>query len=211
MTRSFARSFVALALTSALVGPFVSQRSVQAQAADRKLIPPAKVSIVIERYQADKKVASMPYSLWVTGGATTSMSNGSVRIGVDVPIGSTTSTRSTTGTGSSSNNESTVPQYRNIGTSIDCYLTSADEGRYDLRVNLNDTSLYDPQAARDAALVSRGLAAPPPKPLSASAFRTFSFNNTMRMRDGETAEFITATDKITGEIVKAIVTLSVAK
>jgi hypothetical protein len=47
--------------------------------------------------------------------------------------------------------------------------------------------------------------------MSASAFRTFSFNNTMRMRDGETAEFITATDKITGEIVKAIVTLSVAK
>lgn len=75
--------------------------------------PPAKVDVVIERYQADKKVSSMPFSLWVTGGAPgRSDSQGSLRIGVAVPIGSTTVTRGSNGPGSTRSDTTTAPRTR---------------------------------------------------------------------------------------------------
>jgi hypothetical protein len=181
--------------------------------AGRAPYPPAKVDVVIERYQADKKVSSMPFSLWVTGGTPgRSDSQGSLRIGVDVPIGSTTQTRGSNAPGSTQSDTTTVPQYRNIGTSIDCYLTMTDDGKYVLRVTLNDTSIFDPTGPRQAALVSRGLAAPATRtPDAFAAFRTLQFSNALQMHDGQTAEFASATDKITGEVVKAQVTLTIAK
>jgi hypothetical protein len=184
----------------------------QAPPAARAPYPPAKVDVVIERYQADKKVSSMPFSLWVTGGnAPQNDSRGSLRIGVDVPIGSTTETRGANASGSTRSDTTTVPQYRNVGTSIDCFLSMTDDGKYVLRVNLNDTSIFDPSAQRQAALAARGLATPTPRTMDASAFRTLSFNNTLLMHDGQTAELASATDKITGEVVKAQVTLTIAK
>ena len=174
--------------------------------------PPAKVDVVIERYQADKKVSSMPFSLWVTGGTPDRQpSSGSLRIGVDVPIGSTTETRGSNAPGSTRSDTTTAPEYRNGGTSIDCYLTMTEDGKYMLRVTLNDTSIFDPSAQRQALLAARGLATPTPRTPDASAFRTLSFNNTLQMRDGQTAELASATDKITGEVVKAQVTLTIAK
>jgi len=175
--------------------------------------PPAKVDVVIERYQADKKVSSMPFSLWVTGGSPgRSDSQGSLRIGVDVPIGSTTVTRGSNAPGSTRSDTTTAPEYKNVGTSIDCFLSMTEDGKYVLRVNLNDTSIFDPSAQRQAALAARGLAAPTTsRTIDASAFRTLQFNNTLLMRDGQTAELASATDKITGEVVKAQVTLTIAK
>jgi hypothetical protein len=175
--------------------------------------PPAKVDVVIERYQADKKVSSMPFSLWVTGGTPgRSDSQGSLRIGVDVPIGSTTVTRGANAPGSTRSDTTTAPEYRNVGTSIDCFLSMTEEGKYVLRVTLNDTSIFDPTGPRQAALVSRGLAAPATRASDpAAAFRTLQFNNTLQMHDGQSAEFVSATDKITGEVVKTQVTLTIAK
>lgn len=87
-----------------------------------------------------------------------------------------------------------------------------EDGKYVLRVNLNDTSIFDPSPQRQGALAARGLAAPTTsRTIDASAFRTLQFNNTLLMRDGQTAELASATDKITGEVVKAQVTLTIAK
>jgi hypothetical protein len=185
----------------------------QAPPAARAPYPPAKVDVVIERYQADKKISSMPFSLWVTGGAPgRSASQGSVRIGVDVPVGSTTATRGSNAPGSTRTDTTTAPEYRNVGTSIDCYLTMTDDGKYVLQVNLSDTSIFDPTAQRQAALIAKGLAAPTTRtPDSSAAFRTLSFNNTLQMHDGQSAELASATDKITGEVVKAQVTLTIVK
>jgi hypothetical protein len=177
-------------------------------------IPPAKVDVVIERYQADKKVSSIPFSLWVTGTPPGGQARGNLRIGVDVPIGSTTETRDSNAAGSTRSDTTTTPQYRNVGTSIDCYMSMTDDGKYVLQVTLSDTSIFDPSAQRQAGLVARGLAAPSTAtrtPDAAAAFRTLQFNNTLQMRDGQTAELASATDKITGEVVKAQVTLTIAK
>jgi hypothetical protein len=180
-----------------------------------KRVPPAKVSVLIERYQADKKVASMPFTLWLTPRVNGSLgSNGSLRIGVNVPIGSTTTTRGTTSGNTSQNAVTSAPQYEDVGTQIDCNLGALDQdGMFVLGVRLSDSSIYDPNADRQAALVARGLA--PAKPASALleawAFRTFSFDNAMEMRDGQTAEYVNATDKTTGELVKVLVTLNIQK
>lgn len=180
-----------------------------------KRVPPARVSVLIERYQADKKVSSMPFALALTGGGVYGgpRSSGSLRIGVNVPIGSTTTTRGTTSGNSTQNAVTQAPQYQDVGTQIDCNLTSTEQdGVYVVDVRLNDSSIYDPGADREAALAARGLApARSAKLPEASAFRTFSFTNAMEMRDGQTAEFVNATDKMTGEIVKVLVTLNMQK
>jgi hypothetical protein len=154
----------------------------------------------------------MPFSLWLTS-RNGSQSNATVRIGVDVPIGSTTTTRGTTSGNAAQSAVTSAPQYQNVGTQIDCYLNASDqEGVYFLELRLTDSSIYDPAAERDAALASRGLTpAHSAKLPEASAFHTFSFNNVVEMRDGQTAEFVNATDKISGEIVKALATLTIQK
>ena len=80
--------------------------------------------MVLSRLQGDKKVSSLPFTLWVTAnGGTTS-----VRMGVDVPIGNSTVTTGQaiptgpaggpTGSRTTSQTDSKI-EYRNVGTSID--------------------------------------------------------------------------------------------
>lgn len=197
---------LALAITAG--APLAAQ---QAQAASKK-VPPARVSVVLERYQADKKVSSLPFSLWLTPQSQV-MSNGSIRIGVQVPIGSTTTTRGTTSGNTTSSNVMAVPQYQDVGTQIDCHLMPTDQdGVYTLAIRLSDSSIYDPQATREAVPAARGLGSAKASPLPESPlFRNFTFDNSVQMRDGQTAEYVNAADKITGEIVKAIVTLNIQK
>ena len=49
------------------------------------------------------------------------------------------------------------------------------------------------------------------KPSEHTAIRTFQASNTLTMRDGQTMLLITATDKVTGELVKIEVAFSVLK
>lgn len=199
-----------LALAIAAGSPLAAQ---QAQPTPKR-VPAARVSVVLERYQADKKVSSLPFSLWLTPQFQNgTQSSGSVRIGVQVPIGSTTTTRGTTSGNTTSSNVMAVPQYQDVGTQIDCHLFPTDQdGLYILAIRLSDSSIYDPNAAREAALVARGLASAKASPIPESPlFRNFTFDNSVQMHDGQTAEYVNAADKITGEIVKAIVTLNVQK
>jgi hypothetical protein len=183
----------------------------QVPAPAQKTSPPAKVDIVVERYLVEKKVSSLPYSIWLGHApqdpARVQASTGSVRIGVQVPIGTTTQT-STNGTqGTTRTDATTKPEYQDVGTSIDCYLSTYDDGRFWLSINLRDTSIFDAGGGRQAPTGRASAASSAGSP----AFRTFSFNNTMPMRDGQTVEFVNAADKVTGEIVKATATLTIVK
>jgi hypothetical protein len=68
-------------------------------------VVPLKVDIVLSRYQGDKKISSLPFTLLVNTGNATSL-----RMGVDVPSGTTTVKDKTDGT------ERTSTDFRNIGT-----------------------------------------------------------------------------------------------
>ena len=53
-----------------------------------KPLVPLKVQLVVSRYAADKKISSLPYTLWVTANDKRTTS---VRMGVQVPIVTTSS------------------------------------------------------------------------------------------------------------------------
>ena len=159
---------------------------------------PVKVEVVLSRFQGDKKVASQPYILMPTASPRLGDSYANLRIGVDVPVGTKTTTRPP-----EANREGqtvTSPQYQNVGTNIDVRVTSLADNRFSVGVNVTDSSIFNPDSPQTAG-----------KPSDNSAIRTFQASNTLTMRDGQTMLLIAATDKVTGELVKIEVTFSVLK
>jgi hypothetical protein len=179
---------------------------------------PVKVDVVISRHQGDKKVASLPFAMWLTMSSSGTPAMQSVRVGVDVPIGATTVTTGesnntgprATPTGATTTSQATTKtEYRYVGTQIDCRASMgnsmgnspAEEGKVWIYVNVSDSSVYTGDSDPKAAL----------KVSDPMAFRSFTMTNSMLMRDGQTVQFATATDKVTGETIRVDVTLSVVK
>jgi hypothetical protein len=140
--------------------------------------------------QAENATTSrLPYSLLVAiGGQATRL-----RVDVSVPYG--TSTRVLDG-----GIKSTERQYHPTGTSIDCGATRLPDGRYRLQLSVSDTSIVSSERVDAAAGTTTGV-----------AFRTLSVANTLYLRDGQTLPFSVGTDRITGETLRAEVTLTVLK
>jgi hypothetical protein len=162
---------------------------------------PLKLDVVLSRVQGEKKVSSMPFTLWMLS----SGANVSLRMGVDVPVGSSVVTSgnesaagSRTTTVSSTTNR---VEFRNVGTSIDCWINSAPDGRYAVDLRIQDSSIF----ATDADT------RPPLKLADPMAFRTFTFSNQQLMRDGQTLQWASAPDKFTGEVLRVDTTLTVVK
>jgi hypothetical protein len=151
-------------------------------------LTPLKVQLVVARYAGEKRVSSLPYLLWVT--ANDRMTT-NLRMGVDVPVSTTTGQEVIGGY-----------SYRNIGTSIDCVATSADTG-FNVIITLSDSSIQFESA--------EGSTAPKTKLANAPAFRTFTSKFSILLRDGQTAQYTTATDPLSGEVLKVDVTLNVLK
>jgi hypothetical protein len=155
--------------------------------AQEKTLVPLKVQLVVSRHNGDKKISSLPYTLWVSanGKITTS-----IRMGVQVPIATSIMTK-----------EGMSPsyQYRDVGTNIDCQAQSQPDGFYVLEIKLNDSSVnFD---TKDAAATLKGI----------PAFRNFTSNFHILLKDGQTAQYASATDPLSGETVKVDVTLNVLK
>lgn len=172
--------------------------------ADRGGMPGStvRVSLVIGRYQGDKKVASLPYTLVVgTGGARTRM-----RMGVDTPISVTPFVTPSEQGGSK---PPTSFQYKNVGTNIDCAawerrrLSEAGQPETVYRVSLSveNSSAFSGPDARAAGGGVEG----------APLFRRFETAIDVGLHDGQTLQTIASTDPVTGEVVKIDVTLNVVK
>ena len=162
---------------------------------------PLQVQVVMSRYQGEKKISSVPYTLSVN--ANTLQDGGrpsQLRMGARVPVPAwppTVDGKPVTGllTGPS------PVTYEHIGTNIDCSASSTDDGRFEVNISIEDTSIYlDGQRTDDASKLS----GPP-------IFRSFQSSNELILRDGQSTEFTAATDRISGEITKVEVTLRVMK
>jgi hypothetical protein len=160
-----------------------------------------RVSLVIARYQGEKKVASLPYTLIVgTGGARTRM-----RMGVDTPVP----------VAPAGVPEPGVPkppmsfQYRNVGTNVDCAVWERDrmseagarETVYRLNLSVENSSAFSGADARAAGGGVEG----------APLFRRFDTTIDVALHDGQRTEAIASTDPVTGEVVKIEVTLNAVK
>jgi hypothetical protein len=154
------------------------------------LAVPLEVQVVISRYQGEKKVSSLPYTLAVNANAGDGTQ---LNIGGDVPIPMTTFTPA----GDGKPSPLVSFQYKNIGTSINCRATSIDDGRFDLRVEIDESSVY---TSGDGS-----------KTGESPSFRSFRSRNTLLLRDGQTRQYTAATDRVSGETIRIEVTLRVVK
>ena len=156
-------------------------------------VVPLKVQVVISRYQGEKKISSMPYALTLNAG-----NRSTLRMGTQVPVMMVSPAPAQVVDGK------TIPQlgpiqYKDVGTNIDCSSTALDDGRFLLSITVDDSSVYPDE--QSALTGSKG------NPW----FRSFRASNSMVLKNGETGQFTTATDKVSGEIVKVDVTLTVMK
>ena len=154
------------------------------------LAVPLEVQVVISRYQGEKRVSSLPYTLAVNANSGESTQ---LNIGGDVPIPMTTFTP----VGDGKPSPLVSFQYKNIGTSINCRATSIDDGRFDLRVEIDESSVY---TSGDSA-----------KAGESPSFRSFRTRNTLLLRDGQMRQYTAATDRVSGETIRVEVTLRVVK
>jgi hypothetical protein len=158
-----------------------------------KLVP-LKVQLVVSRYAADKKISSLPYTLWVTANDKKATS---IRMGVQVPIVQTSFGQAAAG------GFATIPQssytYKDIGTNIDCQAASQADGTFNLDIKLSDSSVSFDQ--KESAQSPKGVA----------AFRNFTSNFSILVKDGQTEQYASATDPVSGETLKVDVTVNVLK
>ena len=191
-------------LTMALVGCALTPIAAQEQPAEKPrqaAMPspnnqvPLNVQFVLSRYQGEKKVGSTPYMLGV-------LSNGqktSLRVGTQVPVVMTVFGPKSEGSAAA------IPQqsytYRDVGTNIDCQAQNVGSGQFSLAVTVEDSSIQVDRSASAEKQVLRDV----------PSFRSFRASFALIIREGQTMQYASATDPVTGEVMKIDVTLTVAK
>lgn len=182
----------AFALASSIIVRTQEKPAAPAAAKPAPSAIPLRVQVLVSRFQGEKKLSSLPYTLSVNAG-----SRGTLRMGAKVPVNMMMT----------ANMPKDFPQggpiqYQDVGTSIDCYVSTVqDDGRYRIEITIDDSSVYG-----DAPNPADNKPAP-----GNPSFRSFRASDSMALRDGQTSQFTTATDKVSGEIVKVDVTLTVVK
>jgi hypothetical protein len=154
---------------------------------------PLKISLLLSRYQGEKKISSVPFVLWVTADYPESTR---LRMGNQVPVTSIIF---------AGKEQQSSYTYKDVGTNIDCTASSQAEGYFRLNLTIADSSVYFPDRT-DPTLAKEGSA-----PIGAPAFRSFTSSFYILVRDGQTVQYTSATDQVSGQVLKIDATLNVQK
>jgi hypothetical protein len=186
--------------------PARSQSSPDVRDSSRAPAPTSlRVQVVFSKYQGETKVASLPYTLTCNTGERQAAV---LRMGIEVPVPVEQLKDGT---------PTTSFQYKNVGTNIDCRAGMASpDGRFRLDLNVEQSSIYsvpDDKARRAPSVGGEG------KPGGVTdlgiggvpMFRTFRSTFNPILRDGQTVQYTSATDPVSGEVVKIDVTVNVVK
>jgi hypothetical protein len=157
---------------------------------------PLRVQVVLTTYQGEKKLSSVPYTMSVnaTSGPFPGVPS-QMRMGVKVPV---PAMAPSTIDGKPINMGGGPVVYQDIGTNIDCTAVALDDGRFQLHISIEDQSFANPQSA---------ITRPGEPPI----IRSFRLSNQVVLKDGQSTQFTAATDRVSGEVVRAEVTLTVSK
>ena len=153
-------------------------------------ITPLRIQVVIARYQGEKRVSSLPYTLSINA-QNTGRTVGQIRMGADIPIRAE---------GAAADSKTGGVNYDQVGTQIDCIVRLVPDGRYALELSVSDKTVY---ADGDGEKLS--------SPSLLPTFRSFRATNSVLLRDGQSTQFTAATDRLTGDVVRVDVTLHVIK
>jgi hypothetical protein len=181
-------------LVSASIGALLAQAPAASSAGQnpaQKVLTPLKITVVISRYQGDKKTASLPFTLWVNAN---DRHDTSLRMNQQVAVPQNTFAPA----GATAPNQLSF-SYRSVGTNIDSSAEAIDDGRFTVQLKIEDSQLFS-----DTSKGGVGASGMP-------SFQSFSSSMNVILKDGQTAQYTTATDKITGEVIKVDVTLNAIK
>ncbi len=157
----------------------------------RPSLVPLRVQIAIARFEGEKKVTSLPFTLMVNAG---DGPNTSLRMGVEMPIPVTQFLPA----GGAAPGPTSF-QYRNVGINIDCRADDLKDGRYRIDTNVEQSSVTTAAERRT------------PGTADAPFFRTFKTSFKALLRDGQTTTHVVATDPVSGETVRIELGLAVVR
>lgn len=157
-------------------------------------VTPLRVQVIFAEYDGEKKISSLPYTLLVN--SDDKGPQAAVRMGLRVPV--------VVSGGSSSANKQF--QYMDVGTNLDGRADRMEDGRFNLRLNVEKSSLYTPATTEKPDTLA-GSEIPPGEPI----VQQFRSQVNLLIRDGQTIQSTVASDPVTGHVLKVDVTLNVIK
>lgn len=166
---------------------------------------PLEMQVVISRYQGEKRVSGLPYVLSLKSNPPNTFgnpgTNASLRLGSRIPVRRQVVTPASDGKPSTTTDS---VNYENVGTNIDARATALEDGRFEVTITINESSVItDTQQASDL----RGAAGMGEYPV----FRSYQSTNTLFVKEGQTTQFTAASDRVSGEVVRVEVKLTVVK
>jgi hypothetical protein len=149
-------------------------------------ITPLRVQLVMSKQLGEKKISSLAYSVPCNAGERKAM----LKLGVEVPVPVRKA-------------DTVEYQYRNVGANIECDARRLADGRFNVHIAFEHSSLYAPSEKMPLGEESR--------PAGAPFFRISMNQFSAMLRDGETLQAVTGTDPVSGEVTAVDVTLTVLK
>lgn len=154
----------------------------------RKDITPLRVQVVVTENEGEKKISSLPYTLVVNAGAPRGP-QAKIRMGLKVPV-------------------ATGPSqflYQEIGTNLDCWASKELDGRFDLHLGIEKSSVYTSSSGKPATIGGAEVSSTQP------VIQQFRSELDALIREGQTTQITVATDPVSGRVTKAEVTVNVMK
>ena len=182
-------------LTAVAMSGAVARAQQPAGGTSKPTLVPLEVEVVLARYQGDKKISSIPYTLNVNANGDQTTLN----MGTEVPVATTAFAPA--GQGAAQPAPVRSYNYRPIGTNFILRATTVSDNLYQVQLNVEDSSVFTPDARQQAM----------PMAPDVPAFRSFKGTNSLLLKDGQTRQYTVATDRVTGEVLKVDVSLKVLK
>jgi hypothetical protein len=158
-----------------------------------------KVQVTFTESEGDRKLANLPYTFFIKAieagpGSPYSAPFTKVRIGSRVPVYA----------------GKEGMQYIDVGTNIDARGTSADDGLFDIMLNL-ERSWVEGDVSVPIEKQSAEAADPNAMRFKQPIIRQFKTELNLRLRDGQTIQTTQAADPLSGRLLTIAVTISVVK
>jgi len=164
-----------------------------------------KINVVIAEMEGEKKVANLPYTFFVRAGEGGGASPWTkLRVGsrVAVPTGSFQATSGGDANAANAPHVNTQYQYNDVGTNIDGRAVTAENGQFDLSLNL-ERSWIESDVHLQGSTVTHEFRQP--------VIQQFKTELNLTMHDGQTIQSTQATDPVSGRVLTITVTMNVAK
>src|SRR5581483_3514983 len=188
------RAMRAVALLIGVVIVSVASAAAQGPAASKPSASiPLRIQLVISRYQGDKRIGATPYT-FVVNATDPMLSPGQqdwsrIRMGVEVPVG--TVPPAPDARQNAASGQAQTVQYRPVGTNIDCIAQTVDSGRFKVSITIEESVPYSEDDRSRFPSSTTDNRAATVKPV----FRSFRLSNVLLLKDGQTEQMSSATDK----------------